>query len=139
MASDSTQIFCAIAVEAFLNFYGVVRLTESGYGHDIEKRGLRSKVQLILEHCDGVRIPEAHGILAIALRISNRRGRPSHPKSRELPAVPTPLDRAGDPIPQAAQDAYEDMLDFFRQFKRLVPDAAIHFPDEIQAALVIGT
>lgn len=135
MASDSTKLFCAIAVEAFLNFYGVVRLTEAGYKHDLEMKGLATKTRLLLDHCDGINSPKSDKIVEIVSRIAARRANLAHPKSRELSGPPTAQDKAGDLVPQAAQEAYGEMLAFFKEFQLLVPDAAPHFSDEIQAAL----
>jgi hypothetical protein len=135
MASDSTKLFSAIAVEAFLNFYGVVRLTEAGYGDDLEKKGLVTKVLTLIEHCDGIKPPDSDRLTELARRIANRRTRLTHARSKELPGLPSKEDKAGDPVPGAAQEAYSEMLDFFREFQRLVPDAAQHFPDDIRERL----
>jgi hypothetical protein len=134
MASDSVKIYAATAVEAFLNFYAVVRMTEAGFTKAFEQPGLKKKTELILEACDSVTAPISTKICEIADRLATRR-RLMHPKTKELKDTPTTEEKAADKIPEIAQAAYADMLEFFAEFITLVPNARMHVPDEVEVRL----
>ena len=51
--SDSAVLFAAMAVESFLNFYGVVRLGEDFYSRNYERLGILQKLAAIVATCSG--------------------------------------------------------------------------------------
>ncbi len=53
--SVSVEIFCCMSVEAFLNFYGVVRLGEEFFKRNYERLGITQKLEALLATCQGVK------------------------------------------------------------------------------------
>jgi hypothetical protein len=52
LLSDAVKIFSAMAVGAFLNYYGVVRLGEDECASHFERLGLVPKLRTLLLVCD---------------------------------------------------------------------------------------
>lgn len=124
LLSDSVKIFSAMAVEAFLNYYGVVRFGEDDYTSHFERLGLVPKLRVLLLVCDSLSISEPDPLIQLLQRIAQRRNSLVHPKARELQQYVPVEDRGGDKIPDVAQDAVRDMDAFFREFVIAVPKAA---------------
>jgi hypothetical protein len=110
-----------MAIEGFLNFYGVYRLSQPCFERDFASKPLFHKLQGLLHACNGVAI-ESTSTIAIALQVVARsRNSLVHPTASELKdGVP------GRPphVPGEAQLVMAAMESFFAEFKRLVPDAA---------------
>jgi hypothetical protein len=127
MLSDSIKIYTAMSVEAFLNFYGVLRLGEETFAK-VERSGLSNKLRKLLAVCDSINLlNEEEPIVLTIKRIADRRNGMVHPKTQELQAHQDISDfRKGDKIPQVAREAVSDMTFFYQEFTRLVPQAAHH-------------
>jgi len=56
--SDSVMLFAAIAVEAFINYYGVRRLSEKQFSRHVERLSSQRKLELLLLICDNYELNE---------------------------------------------------------------------------------
>jgi len=124
-ASDITRMFAAMAVEAFLNFYGAARLGEDEYETHFERLGIIPKAKQLLLICDKTRIPEQDPLIQALKAVFNGRNDLVHPKAKKASLDDPPL-KHWRPIPGKAQDAVDAMDTFFREFENLAP-GAIHF------------
>jgi hypothetical protein len=121
--SDSTVVATAMAVEGFLNLYGVIRLGESFYQTNFERLTPTQKVAALLGTCCGVLIQKDTEIIQVTQRIFSRRNSLVHPKSRELPRNGR---NGGAPRPRPQQIAHESVIDmerFSALFSAYDPDA----------------
>lgn len=122
LLSDSVIIFSAMAVEGFLNFYGVVRIGEREYQNNFERMGYSEKLRTLLLVCDAVILTKKDPLIKILDRISNRRNSLVHPKATEFSPHNT-VNNNMKPIPDRARLAVEDMDNFFKEFLSVVPEA----------------
>jgi hypothetical protein len=125
--SDSAIIFAALAVEGFINFYGVLRLGEKVFRTEFERLGLIPKLRLLFLVCNSIELDSDDRLLLIARRVSQRRNDLVHPKSREAfdPLTATSL-KWGRLLPEGAVEAVSDMDEFFAEFRAIVPDASFY-------------
>jgi hypothetical protein len=61
--SNAAMMFAAIAIEAFINFYGVYRLGERQFTRHVERLPIQRKLELLLLICDGVELEETEPVL----------------------------------------------------------------------------
>jgi len=80
----TAETYCAMAVEALLNFYGVCRLGEEFYVRNLERSPILAKLELLLVTCDGIIHPKDAELSILLRRLSQRRNQLVHPKSREF-------------------------------------------------------
>ena len=123
LLSDSVRAFSAMAVEAFLNFYGVVRLGEEEYSTHFERLGPIPKLRQLLLVCDRLSIAERDPLVKTLHRVAKSRNSLVHPEAQELPGYVPAEARGGVKIPEAAREAVRDMELFFEQFVDAVPNA----------------
>jgi len=121
--SDSVQIFAAMAVEGFLNYYGVVRLGEAEFNSHFERLGLIPKLRTLLLVCDSLSISSNDALVHLLGRIADGRNALVHPKAKEYPGYVPSEQRPSVRIPGAARETVASMRAFFEQFLELVPDA----------------
>lgn len=132
LLSDSVRIFTAMAVESFLNFYGVVRLGQTPFDSFIERLSQPKKVQALLKICHGIDTNQSLAITRTVNNIAERRNNLVHPKAKEVVADISEADKDADatPIPGAAIEAVQDMSTFYQQWTSLVPESEFLLPDE---------
>lgn len=121
--SDSTVVATAMAVERFLNLYGVIRLGELFYQANYERLSPTQKVAALLGTCCGVLIRKDNEIIQVTQRIFSRRNALVHPKSRELFRKGR---KSGAPRQLPQQVAHESVIDmerFSALFAAYDPDA----------------
>lgn len=121
--SDSVRIFAAMAVEGFLNYYGVVRLGEAEFNAHVERLGLIPKLRLLLLVCDSVSVSPRDRIVELLSHLAEGRNALVHPKAKEYSGYVPAEQRPGVVIPGAAHDAVATMRAFFEEFLALVPNA----------------
>jgi hypothetical protein len=119
--SDSVMLFSAMAVEAFINFYGVYRLGEEQFNSEMERMPLYQKVQLLLRECDRIEVDKEGPLMRVLKEVAERRNQLAHPKTKQVPRDQPAEDRTGQPIPETAQRQIQAMREFFTEFGRLVP------------------
>jgi hypothetical protein len=126
--ADSITIFTAMAVEAFINFYGVVRIGEDGYQRLFERLGAIPKLQTLLLVCDSLSVSTKDPLIKLLERITTRRNNLVHPKTQETKGYVPGEKRPGSSVPKSAREAVQDMLAFFKEFEVAVPGAAHLIP-----------
>jgi hypothetical protein len=119
--SDSLMLFAAIAVEAFINYYGLVRLGNVQFNRHFERLPIQRKVELLLLVCDNVELEAKDPILTALGTVMERRNRLAHPKAKQVAPDQPPEERVKEAIPDAATSAVSAMREFFEEFVRLVP------------------
>jgi hypothetical protein len=125
-ASDVTILFAAMAIEAFLNFYGSVRLGEAEYQRHFERLGLVPKLQQLLLICDCWSVAKSDPLVVALQVVAQGRNELAHPKAwKDLPGT---KDKLLKPIPGAAQQAVRAMTSFFDEFKSLLPESRHFMP-----------
>jgi hypothetical protein len=134
LLSDSVRIFTAMAVESFLNFYGVVRLGQDSFDSFIERLSQPRKLQALLKICHGINFHESSAITGTVRKIAQRRNDLVHPKVKEVTGDLAEADKDADsiPIPGAAVEAVTDMTTFYQQWVGLIPESKFLLPDAEQ-------
>jgi hypothetical protein len=127
--SIGTLIFSAMAVEAFLNYYGVLRMGEKAYRKHFERLSGADKLSVLLLVCDRIAIGEDDALFDSLRALTTVRNTLVHPKAKEMKGyVPAEL-RNGLPVPNAARNAVKNMKKFFGDFLAAVPAAKHVLPD----------
>ena len=128
----STQIFACMAVEAFLNFYGVKRLGEEYYKRSIERLGISQKLETLIAICTQKLIDDKDEISTTVRRMFDRRNRLAHPKSREVFSkngklvLPEFINHM-----EQAEQAVSEMIVFFNKFQELDESMEFDNPNNI--------
>ena len=125
--ATAVEMYSAMSVEAFLNFYGVVRLGEDLYAENLQKVGVTEKLTLLLAVCDGVQIDKKSELWRTVRALFDRRNALVHPKARELRGLPDDGSEPPPPPPQQdllelATTAYRRMRTFYRLFSEHAPE-----------------
>lgn len=129
LLSDSVKVFSAMSVEAFLNFYGVLRLGPSQFDRRLESLGPVAKLKKLFELCDNITLTDNDPIVQVLDRIAKRRNRQVHPLAVEVPGYIPAEGRGGEKIPEVAREAVADMILFFQEFEKCQPNVAHHLPE----------
>jgi hypothetical protein len=127
--SIMTLMFSAMAVEGFLNYYGVLRIGETNYVRHFERLSIAGKLSLLLLVCDGIAIREDDTLLVSLRALTTVRNALVHPKAKEMEGYVPAEHRNGRPVPDAARDAVRNMKKFFTDFLITVPEAKHLLPD----------
>ncbi len=120
--ADSAVIFAAMAVESFLNLYGVIRLGEEFYARTYERLSVSQKVSSLLATCCGALLAPQDEILSVVARLFERRNALVHPKTREVKPRRGSFPKA-TPLLPAAREAVRDMRRFNELFLTCDTDA----------------
>ena len=120
---DSVLIFAAMAVEAFLNYYGVVRMGEREFARHFERLGIDAKLRALLLFCDSIRLADDDALIVSAKELARKRNALVHPKTRELTNDLPAEARLGPLVPEHAQKIVAAMNLFFEEFEAVVPNA----------------
>jgi len=121
----ATQIFACMEVEAFLNFYGVLRLGEKYYKRNLERLGISEKLKILVTMCTQEILEDEDEITQIVRRMFDRRNSLVHPKTKEI-------NDFSDLIPfesinhlKRAEEAVEEMELFFNKFEEIVGNQSV--------------
>ncbi|HEX6040528.1 hypothetical protein [Longimicrobium sp.] len=134
--ATAVEIYSTMSVEAFINFYGVVRLGEDFFRANLQMVGVTEKLSLLLALCDGVELERDSELWRTVRALFDRRNALVHPKARELRGFPElPPDsahsrggskgQAPPPEPDLLESgmvAYRRMRTFYRLFSEYVPE-----------------
>lgn len=124
--ADTVRVYAAMAVEGYLNFYGVLRLGQDVFDEHFERLGLVPKLRALLLTCDQLNIPKSD-LLVLALdRVAQSRNALVHPKTVEVVGDVSQHKRTATPAPETARRAVRDMEAFFEAFVLAVPQAENH-------------
>ena len=123
--SDAVRIYAAMAIEGFLNFYGVLRLGQTVYDDHFERRlGLVPKLRRLLLVCDELNVTTDDQLCVYASRVAKSRNSLVHPRALEQGQCPS--ERPSTPVPEAARESVRSMNSFFEEFARIVPGMSSH-------------
>ena len=125
--SDLVRIYSAMAVEGFLNWYGVLRLGEDVFNAHFERLNILEKLKMLLLVCDSIVIDNSDSLSVTLKSIAESRNALVHPKSREVYELSTSPQKYSK-IPHTARDAVNNMKLFFSEFIKAIPDAAKLIP-----------
>ncbi|HCS62830.1 MAG TPA: hypothetical protein DIW64_01385 [Cellvibrio sp.] len=114
--SDSIRIFSAMAVEGYLNFYGVLRLGQNIYLENFERMPLVQKARSLILVCDDLEISKQHPLIQAAIKVSECRNSLVHPKAIEIPCSNSMAKDLELPVPQTARNAVKSMESFLWNF-----------------------
>lgn len=128
--SDSVRIYAAMAVEGFMNWYGLLRLGTEVFNAQFERLGLVPKLQALLLVCDATLIEKSDPLLRALDEVAQSRNALVHPKAKEISPESVFTLRPKVIIPDAARDAVRSMRSFFTEFASAVPDAEPLLPKE---------
>lgn len=131
--ADTARIYAAMAVEGYLNFYGVLRLGQVVFNEHFERLGLVPKLRCLLLTCDQLDVPKNDPVVLALDRVAQSRNSLVHPKTREVVGDLSQHKRTGSPAPETAQAAITDMEAFFDEFVNAVPNAANHLSQRAAA------
>ena len=81
--SNDALLYACISIEAFLNYYGVVRLGEEYFTRHFESIPTLRKLRGVIEVCCGTQLSNEDEILTLARNLLDRRNKIVHPKTRE--------------------------------------------------------
>jgi len=123
LLSDSTVVFAAMAVESFLNVYGVVRLGEAFYARHYERLNIGSKLAAILATCCSTLITADDEISQVVNRLFERRNALVHPKTREAKRGRRHQSPKLQPPRDLARSVIQDMERFIELFRAFDTDA----------------
>ncbi len=135
--SDSVKIFSAMAVEAFVNFYGVFRLGEAEFARRVDHLKLPKKLRLLLHVSDQIELAADDPLSSALISLVRHRNDLVHPKAKEHSAHVPAEDRDGDDIPGVAAECLQHLTMFFTVFGEHVPGAGHLLPDSSAAYVAL--
>jgi hypothetical protein len=121
--SDSVRIYSAMAVEGFLNLYGMLRLGEEVFNEHFERLALCPKAQMLLLVCDDVKMEKKDPLLYSLNSVAQSRNALVHPKAKEVQSMPMSTPIPHSEVPDIAVNALKNMEMFFAEFVLAVPEA----------------
>jgi len=125
-SSDTTRIYAAMAVEGYLNFYGVLRLGQQVFDDHFERMGLVPKLRALLLVCDQLNVDRNDPLVLLLDKVAQSRNLLVHPKTKEVVGDPATHQRSSFPMPEVAEQAVANMELFFAAFVTAVPQASNH-------------
>ncbi len=128
MYSRAIQVFALLAVEAFLNEYGYLRLGQAVFEQKYEALGIAKKLTNTLSDVLGS-FDGTSEIVAVIRKLGERRNRLVHPRPEltaqtEGGATVQTTGRVPSADPGSAEAAVQEMERFFELFVKLDPEAA---------------
>lgn len=121
--SDAVRIYAAMALEGFLNFYGVLRLGQVVFDEHFERLGLVPKLRKLLLVCDNLEAPKNDVLCDHLDKVAQSRNGLVHAKTKEVIGDPSSHQRSSTRVPEVARESVENMEAFFAAFVAAVPDA----------------
>jgi hypothetical protein len=123
-ASDSVCIYAAMAIEGFLNRYGVLRLGQTVYNKDFERLTLVPKLRMLLLVCDSIVLKDSDSLIVTLNSVAKTRNDLVHPKAKEISEKSLLTSPSRRQVPYLAREAVDNMKLFFVEFTKAVPAAS---------------
>src|SRR6266566_6381322 len=125
---SAAVVYSAMAVEGFLNYYGVKRLGNDFYRDTYERLSSHRKLAAVVATCTGHLLPRHAELVTVLRRLTERRNALVHPKAREVLPKAKGVQPRRAPLhsaeaPTSAADSVRDMERFFKLFAKLDPQA----------------
>lgn len=124
--ADTVLIYSVMAVEGFLNWYGVARLGERIFNDHFERLGLIPKLRILLLTCDSIDVAKDDPIIVALNSVAKHRNALVHPKAKEVIGDPELHKRTSKKLPEVPREVVANMELFFKEFGWAVPDAAMY-------------
>ena len=124
------MLFSCMAVESFINLYGVLRMGGEFYKRNIERVGISQKLEIIIAVGTQQLMSKNEEIALLIRRMFDKRNQLVHPKTSE---VDSPVQMAQlRPIHHLdeAQSMVDDMKKFFEYFLLIDPDSRMWTPEK---------
>jgi hypothetical protein len=121
--STATQIFACMAVESFLNFYGVNQLGEDFYKRNFERLSPNQKLEALIVVSVHLSLEKEDEICKVVRRMFDQRNRLVHPKAKQIEADSERIEiifGTDNPVSDAKK-MVGDMRLFFDLFRKLDP------------------
>ena len=125
--SDLVRIYSAMAVEGFLNRYGVLRLGQDIFNAHFERLNILEKLKMLFLVCDSIVIKNSDSLSVALQSIAESRNALVHPKPREISELSS-IPQKFSKVPQTARDTVKNMELFFSEFIIAIPAATILIP-----------
>ncbi len=121
--STATQIFSCMAIESFLNFYGVNQLGEDFYKRNFERLSPNQKLEALLAVSVHLSLEKEDEICKVVHRMFAQRNRLVHPKAKQIEADNERIEIVSgtDNSVSDAKKMTDDMKLFFNLFRNLDP------------------
>jgi len=126
--TTSAVLFAGLAVEAFLNTCGVVRLGSDFYDENCERLEPTQKLVTLVLALTGELVDADDKIFQVTKSLAKARNAAAHPKSGELSwdeaqeKYRKAMKQKDDGGLSRAKRAIADMTLFFREFRKICPD-----------------
>lgn len=121
---DSIAIFAGMSVEAFINWYGVIRIGEEIYQENFERLGIVPKLKTLLLLTDSLSLTNTDLLVQSLSKLAERRNQRVHPKAKELDRYYPAEELPGFAVPEHSRETVMFMRIFFEEFARLIPAAS---------------
>ena len=121
--STATQIFSCMAIESFLNFYGVNQLGEDFYKRNFERLSPNQKLEALIAIAVHLSLEKEDEICKVVRRMFDQRNRLVHPKAKQIKADSERIEivfGTNNPVSDARK-MVDDMRLFFDLFRKLDP------------------
>lgn len=119
--STATQIFSCMAIESFLNFYGVNQLGEDFYKRNFERLSSNQKLEALIAVSVHLSLEKEDVICKVVRRMFDQRNRLVHPKAKQIIADSERIEiiiGTDHPVSDAKK-MVDDMKLFFDLFRKL--------------------
>ena len=83
-AATSAHLYVCMAIEGFINFYGVKRLGETYYKRVLERVGITEKLMLLYLLCFDCKLDPNEDVVKSIRRVFDQRNALVHPKTKEF-------------------------------------------------------
>ena len=125
--STSAILFSALAVEAFLNTYGVIRMGEAYYQEHVERLSPKTKVSVItLAVAERLLEPSDEVLRAVDV-VFKARNKVAHPKTEQADLYDSHAllakEASAKRVVTRARESVQAMDRFFEEFSTIVPDS----------------
>lgn len=121
-------LFAGLAIEAFVNHYGVLRL-QNQFTEQYERKRSLDKFASLLADADGVALTDNDPLRLLLVQIAASRNALAHPKTTEFATrEDASAGKLGPLFPDAVDAQIQRMWAFFSEFVQRFPQAAHHVP-----------
>jgi hypothetical protein len=123
LSSITVEIYCFLAVESYINGYGIRRMGQSYY--KCKKKCISYKIKVLLDMDEQIDASYKKKILKLIKRIFNRRNQIVHPSAEEI----TDIEELPPPISdiRSAQKQVSNMKKFFNLMQRVDSHPFLNF------------
>lgn len=125
--STATQIFSCMAIESFLNFYGVNQIGEDFYKRNFERLSPNQKLEALIAIAVHLSLEKEDEICKVVRRMFDQRNHLVHPKAKQIKANSERIEivfGTDNPVSDAKK-MVGDMRLFFDLFRKLDPSQGL--------------